>query len=192
MGKGSGMSDEQNTQVQSQTDSKALSQETSKALNKLRSTALAWLGRQEYYEAKFRQKLKDKEATEEQIELIVGEFIENNWLSELRYCEAFVRSRIAKGQGKIRIQADARQKRLDQDYLIQAFDNIETDWFEQALQTYNRRYGDKPLDNSDDGFEQTQEKRLARAKEKAKRMRFMQSRGFNQEQTQFAMAPNNE
>jgi regulatory protein len=142
--------------------------------NKLRTTAIAWLGRQEYYESKFRQKLKDKEADEEQIELIVTEFIDNSWLSEQRYCDAFVRSRIAKGQGKMRIKADAQQKRLDQDCLHQALESNEPDWFAVAQQTYNRRYGDKPMGD---------------AKEKAKRMRFMQYRGFNMDQTLFAMAP---
>ncbi|MFT4929542.1 MAG: regulatory protein [Phenylobacterium sp.] len=141
--------------------------------NKLRATALAWLGRQEYHLAKFRQKLKDKEASEEDIERIVSEFTECDWLSEQRYCEYFVRSRITKGQGKIRIRADGQQKRLDKDCLHQALDEAEVDWFEQALATYERKYGDKPI---------------ADAKEKAKRMRFMQYRGFNMDQTLYAMA----
>lgn len=149
--------------------------------NKLRATALAWLGRQEYYEAKFRQKLKDKEATDEQIELIVEEFTEQNWLSEQRYCNAFVRSRINKGQGKNRIKADAQNKRLDRACLTLALEENDTDWFELALETYNRRYWDKPLADSNGNNDKAYEK------EKAKRMRFMQYRGFTMDQMRYAM-----
>jgi regulatory protein len=143
-----------------------------KELNKLRSTALAWLGRQEYYEAKFRQKLLQNEATPEQIELLVQEFTERNWLCEQRYCDGFVRGRVNKGHGKIRIRADARQKGLDQDCLNIALDANETDWFDQAWQTYSKRYGDRLI---------------ADHKERAKRMRFMQYRGFTIEQINHAI-----
>ena len=70
---------------------------------KLTVAALAWLGRQEYSIAKFTKKLKDNHASDEQIENIVEEFCARNWLSEQRYCEGFIRARIAKGQGKLRI-----------------------------------------------------------------------------------------
>jgi regulatory protein len=141
-------------------------------LNKLRLTALAWLGRQEYYEAKFRQKLVKAEATEEQIELLTEEFVQNNWLSEQRYCEGFVRGRINKGHGKIRIRADARQKGLDQDTLTLAVDAVELDWFEQARSTYQKKFHDRPVVD---------------IKDKAKRLRFMQYRGFSIEQVSYAM-----
>lgn len=146
-------------------------------LNKLRATALAWMGRQEYYEHKFRQKLKQNEATDEQIELIVEEFCQNNWLSEQRYCDYFVRSRINKGQGKMRIRADARQKRLDEDCLNQSLGENEVDWFELACATYDKRFGDKPI---------------ADMKDKAKRLRFMQYRGFSMDEVNHAMAQNDE
>ncbi len=143
------------------------------ALNKLRATALAWLGRQEYSEAKFRRKLAQAEASDEQIELVVAEFIANNWLSEQRYCEAFVRSRIRKGQGWLRICNDGRVQGLDEKTLKQALNDSQTDWFELARETYQKRYA--PSDKLE-------------MKEKAKRLRFMQYRGFSAEQVSYAMA----
>lgn len=147
-----------------------------KDINKLRATALAWLGRQEYSIDKFSRKLRQYEATEEQVHLIVQEFCQHNWLSEQRYCEGFVRSRIRKGQGKARIINDARTHGLDQQTLLaalnQAEDDDKVDWFELALETYQRRYGQTEVSDF---------------KEKAKRIRFMQYRGFTMEQVQYAI-----
>lgn len=142
-------------------------------LNKLRATALAWLGRQEYSEAKFRRKLEQQEAAPEQIELVVAEFIANNWLSEQRYCEAFVRGRVRKGQGVVRIINDGRSQGLDEATLKQALDDCQTDWFELARETYQKRFGESEIKD---------------LKEKAKRLRFMQYRGFNMDQVNYAMA----
>lgn len=142
---------------------------------KLTVTALAWLGRQEYSIAKFTKKLKDNHASDEQVQNIVEEFCARNWLSEQRYCEGFVRARIAKGQGKIRILNDGRGHQLDSDILNEAIDTQEVDWFELALGTYVKRYGSGTQVKSMD------------IKEKAKRMRFMQYRGFTMEQVDYAM-----
>lgn len=147
-------------------------------LNKLRATALAWLGRQEYSIAKFTKKLKDNDASIEQIDTIVAEFCQHNWLSEQRYCEGFVRSRINKGQGKIRIKNDGRGHQLDSDILAQAIDTQEVDWFELALSTYQRRYGKNPIANIH---------AKEHVKEKAKRLRFMQYRGFTMDQISYAI-----
>lgn len=143
-------------------------------LKKLKVKALAWLGRQEYSIAKFKRKLIDIEATEEQIEAIVAEFTGQNWLSEQRYCEGFVRGRVSKGQGKIRIINDGRGHGLDEETLKQALTDNQTDWFEQARLTYYKRFGDTPYKD---------------IKEKAKRLRFMQYRGFTMEQVNYAMTP---
>lgn len=147
-------------------------------INKLRATALAWLGRQEYSIAKFTKKLSDNHASDEQIQSIVDEFCQHNWLSEQRYCEGFVRSRISKGQGKIRIINDGRGHQLDSDILTEAINSQSVDWFELALSTYERRYGQKPVANIH-AKEHT--------KEKAKRLRFMQYRGFTMDQISYAI-----
>lgn len=141
-------------------------------LNKLRATALAWLGKQEYSQAKFRRKLEQFEATDEQIAAVIEEFTSHNWLSEQRYCEGFVRARIRKGQGYIRIRNDGRVQGLDEDTLKQALEASEADWFELARQTYEKRYGESQIKD---------------LKEKAKRLRFMQYRGFTMEQVSYAM-----
>lgn len=151
-------------------------QQVVKDTNKLRVTALAWLGRQEYSIDKFSRKLEQYGATAEQVSLIVEEFCNANWLSETRYCQGFVRARIRKGQGRIRIINDARGHGLDKDILLaaltQAEDEDGVDWFELALETYRRRYGQTTI---------------ADMKEKAKRLRFMQYRGFTMEQIQYAI-----
>lgn len=150
-------------------------------LNQLRAKALGWLGRQEYYQRKLRQKLQQHQASDEQIESIIAEFTSHNWLNEQRYCDGFVRSRLAKGQGIMRITADGRQKGLARDCLEQALDVAAVDWFELAKITYNKRFAAKGLNIDGSGD-----------KEKAKRMRFMQYRGFDMEQIRYAMTQNDE
>ena len=140
-------------------------------INKLRATALAWLGRQEYSIHKFSQKLRQHDADEEQVEAIVAEFCEHNWLSEVRYCEGFVRARLRKGQGKIRIINDANGHQLEKDIILSVLKEADVDWFDLALQTYCRRYGEQAVKD---------------IKEKAKRIRFMQYRGFTMEQINYA------
>lgn len=147
--------------------------------NKLRASALAWLGRQEFSIAKFSKKLRDNLASEEQIAAIVDEFCQHNWLSEQRFCEGFVRSRISKGQGKIRIINDGRGHQLDSDILAEAINTQAVDWFELALNTYQRRYGKNPITNIH---------KKEHTKEKAKRLRFMQYRGFTMDQITYAMS----
>ena len=59
--------------------------------------------------------------------------------------------------------------------MSEAIDTQEVDWFELALSTYVKRYGTGCQVKSMD------------IKEKAKRMRFMQYRGFTMEQVAYAM-----
>lgn len=147
--------------------------EPPKTLNQLRALALTWLGRQEYSVAKFTKKLQQHQASDEQIAQIIDEFCQHNWLSEARYCQGFVRARISKGQGKLRILNDGRGHQLASGDLEAAIAEQQVDWFELALETYQRRYGQKPITD---------------IKEKAKRLRFMQYRGFTMEQIDYAIS----
>ena len=147
--------------------------------DKLIAKALVWLGKQEYSVAKFTQKLVQQQATPSQIEQLVELFCQRGWLNELRYCQGFVRGRVAKGQGETRILHDGRAKQLDSELLNQAVQQAEIDWFELAADTYQRRYANNDLLKQAD--------RQAAFKERNKRMRFMQYRGFSFEQIEYAI-----
>ena len=85
-------------------------------------------------------------------------------LSDARFAEAFVRSRIARGQGPTRLRHDMRQKGLEAGMIDAALAAAEIDWENHAREILERRFGSGES---------------ADARERARRMRFLQQRGFS-------------
>jgi regulatory protein len=72
-----------------------------------------------------------------------------------------------RGQGPLRIASDIRQKGISKELLSSVLAEMEIDWFSVVAEVNRRKYGpERPQDPA----------------EKAKRIRFLQSRGFNLEQ----------
>jgi len=89
---------------------------------------------------------------------------ENKWQSDERYLEQAVRNYVDKGHGPQKIRQKLQQTCYDSDLISAALDWDEADWAELAQVVLEKKYGDskKPIEQ----------------KEQAKRMRFLQSRGF--------------
>lgn len=89
---------------------------------------------------------------------------ENNWQSDERYLEQAVRNYVDKGHGPQKIRQKLQQTCYDSELISAALDWDESDWAELAQIVLEKKYGDakKPVEQ----------------KEQAKRMRFLQSRGF--------------
>ncbi|MDX1352056.1 MAG: RecX family transcriptional regulator [Thiomicrorhabdus sp.] len=89
---------------------------------------------------------------------------ENNWQSDERYIEQAVRNYVDKGHGPQKIKQKLQQATNRSDLISAALDWDESDWVGLAQQALQKKYGDcqKPTEQ----------------KEQAKRMRFLQSRGF--------------
>ncbi|MAD88350.1 MAG: peptidase [Pseudoalteromonas sp.] len=140
---------------------------------KLKNYVLWLLGRQEYSRKELTQKLKMKDADDDFIEQLLNWCESLRYIDEHRYCESFLRRQINKGLGQKRVLAEATNKGVDRAQLMALIEEQEIDWFELALETYQRKYGlgDKQLDY----------------KEKAKRVRYMMYRGFGYEEINFAM-----
>lgn len=91
----------------------------------------------------------------------------NNWQSDERYLEQAVRSMMDKGQGPMKIRQKCQQACQDSS-LIDAYLDIEPqEWLAVARDVMMKKYGDLS--------------RPANRNEQAKRMRFLQSRGFSSE-----------
>ena len=84
--------------------------------------------------------------------------------SDERFVEAFINSKINAGKGPLVIQQLLKQKGLGNDLIALALEAVEHQWFDLAEELYQRKYYNKPLTDY---------------KEKARRMRFMLSRGFH-------------
>ena len=84
--------------------------------------------------------------------------------SDARLAEAYVRARSNRGQGPRKIRMELRQKGISDDLILSAFNECETDWFELAAMASLKKFGAEPATDM---------------KERARRGRFLQQRGFD-------------
>ena len=144
--------------------------------SELKRKALDLLSRREHSNHELIEKLRRHapDAEQEVFDELVSELIDLGYLSESRYAEMLVRSRIAKGYGPSRVRQELQQKRVDGEVIGLSLEACEVDWFDLAKQVRERRFG-----LSEIGDDQ---------KLRAKQQRFLYSRGFSSDQIQYAMS----
>jgi regulatory protein len=133
----------------------------------IKNSAYGLLARREHSKKELRQKLLLRDYALEDIEPILQALSEQNIQSDVRFAESLMRVRISRGYGWIYICAELKQKGLANDIISEIHQTQSIDWFEQAHNTYQKRFADTPISDQ---------------KDKAKRIRFLQSRGFDFEQ----------
>lgn len=125
--------------------------------------AVDLLSRREHSRVELETKLSKKGFDQEQIDSAMEQLLKHGLQSDERYLEDFVRSRVIKGSGPLKIAHELRARGIDSSTLSDYLNNQNIDWFEVASATYQKKYrSDQSMD----------------AREKAKRVRFMQSKGF--------------
>ena len=133
----------------------------------IRRAAMDLLARREHSYRELRSKLCRRFDDATVVEQQLSELIADNLQSDSRFCEVFVRSKIQQGQGPQRISRELKNRGIDDALIQQWLWHADIDWGELLQQLYSRRYGDhEPADH----------------KERAKRMRFLQYRGFSFDQ----------
>lgn len=66
---------------------------------------------------------------------IISRLIEEKFIDEARYCRAFVNDKVRFNRwGRLKITAALREKRMPQEYIKEAMDNIDEDAYQQSLQ----------------------------------------------------------
>ena len=129
----------------------------------LRRTALNLLARREHSRQELARKLLRLTDDQDIISQVLDRLENEQLLSNERFVESFIRSHINKGHGPIRISQELRQKGIADEEINLALEALEIDWFEQAENTRQKKFGeDSPSDH----------------KEKARQIRFLQYRGF--------------
>ena len=110
------------------------------------------------------QKVSAKGFAEHDIMPVLAELTEQGLQSNARSSESYARSRVHKGFGPLRIQAELQQRGAGDCYFDMAVEDIAGSWQLLLEQVYSKKYGvEKVLD----------------MKEKVKRSRFLQQRGFS-------------
>ena len=129
-----------------------------------KSVAVRLLSRREHSAFEIRDKLHKREFDSKEIEQAIIELQEGDWLSDERFAEAYIRMRQLKGFGPIRIAIELNERGVDEGIAsryLQARDDI---WLQTLVEQYGKKYKNKVIEDYND---------------KAKRIRFLQYRGFS-------------
>jgi len=136
----------------------------------LRIAAMNILARREHSRKEVSDKLYKKlDPDSEVLNTVLDKLVADDLLSDQRFSEAFVRWRVGKGQGPVRIRMELRERGVDGDAVLRECD---VDWFALVIEVAHKRFGTSPAID---------------AKQRAKRMRFLQYRGFSGEQIRAAL-----
>lgn len=141
------------------------------------AAAIGLLARREHSARELAAKLYSRGYAPELVEVVLERLVAERLQSDERYTEVYLRQRSDKGYGPERIRAELRERGIDDTLISAQFrraeEEGEIDWFALAATAYTKKFGERPIDD---------------IKERAKRQRFMQYRGFTHEQIAAAIA----
>jgi regulatory protein len=142
-----------------------------------RLAAIRLLTRREHSCQELKQKLQHKGFDAALVEKVTDQLQLEGLLSDARFAESYLRSRFNKGYGPIRIQQELKQRGAGEEIISATVIEDDPDWFELARRVREKRFG-KALPGS--------------LPERMKQQRFLQYRGFNQQQLKYALSDNAE
>lgn len=129
--------------------------------------AIGLLARREHSRLELINKLGRKSFSEDvDLSSLCDSLEESNYLSDQRFTEMFVRSRIASGKGEMKIRYELRQRGVKGCLIDSTLLEAEVDWVESAKAQREKRFGLAPPKDF---------------KERARQSRFLASRGFSSE-----------
>ncbi|TFH88405.1 regulatory protein RecX [Billgrantia azerbaijanica] len=141
-----------------------------------REDAIRLLARREYARAELAARLAAKGHDPAAVAASLDALAEEGLQSDARFAESFVRARLSRGQGPLKIRLELERRGIDRECLgatLAAFvESGELDGFAQARAALAKRFagpGDTP-------------------RERARRERFLAGRGFDAEQVRHALA----
>lgn len=114
---------------------------------------------------KLLQKIPELAETPGLVDEVIDYCRQQNWQNDARYIESYVRMALEKGQGALKIRQALLQATDDTAQIDAELALDEADWLEIARAVLIKKYADarRPLER----------------KEHARRLRFLQSRGFS-------------
>jgi len=151
---------------------KALDSDDRSDEQRIRTSAVALLARREHSSLELARKLARRGFDRDASARVIADLDESGLLSDDRFVDSFVTHRSGRGQGPVRIRAELRELGIEGARVDQIFDSARVDWAELAAITRRRRFGAGPPRDF---------------AERAKQARFLQYRGFTQEQIRAAL-----
>ena len=138
----------------------------------VRLAAMNLLARREHSQQELHRKLINKGYESVEIKSVLTRLAEEGLLSDERFTEAFINSRLKRGSGPVRIAMELQQRGISDELVKTYLDERDAQWTESALTVRVKRFGPSPPGDF---------------KERARQMRFLQYRGFTLQQIQQAV-----
>jgi regulatory protein len=138
-----------------------------------REVALGLLARREHSKRELIIKLRARGCPEKIITQVVDQLSAEGMQSDARFAETFVRSRVNRGRGPLRIRAELIERGLEDEFIVEALLQYEDWWRDLALETYSKKFGESTLPGD--------------IEERSKRSMFLQRRGFTSDQIRYAI-----
>ncbi len=138
------------------------SEETADPTAEIEAAAVRLLATREHSRHELENKL-GRRFDRDAVEAVLDELVERGLVSDERFTEHYVASRMRKGFGPLRIRAELRERGIDE-HLIEAWLDLGDDTWRECLREVARgRFGDERPDDR---------------RAQAKQARFLQYRGF--------------
>ena len=134
--------------------------------NGARACAVRLLARREHSSLELRRKLGDRGFPHDLIQSLLAELAAEGLQSDARFAEQYVRSRAERGFGPVRIEAELRERGIEDALVREHLDQGEWDWLAQADAARCKRFGAVLPQEWND---------------RARQARFLQTRGFGRE-----------
>lgn len=129
----------------------------------IRNSAFDILARREHTRLELTRKLKAKDFIDSEIEEVLEVLVHEGLQSDERYTESYVHMRRKRGYGPLKIKLELKQRGISSDLIAAYLEFDDEVWLETASRVYEKKFSSKLTDS---------------ANERAKRTRFLQSRGF--------------
>jgi regulatory protein len=127
--------------------------------------ALDYLARREHTRFTLREKLMQKGFSHQSVETALDILIQQGFLNEERFCEAFIQKRIRQGYGPVRITAECHQYGINNDIIFSQLPKDEEFWLTAIQKILKKKFRPSHL-----------------PKEQLRQTRYLQYRGFTLDQ----------
>ena len=135
----------------------------------IRRVAINHLSRRDYTKHELLVRLNQRFESPEEVEEVVENLSLEGLQSDGRFAESFIRYRIQKGFGPIRIRKELQERGVEENLLSVSLEVFELDWEKKAIEVLDKKFGKTICEDF---------------QEIAKRARFMEHRGFSLEHCQ--------
>jgi regulatory protein len=130
------------------------------------------LARREHGVIELSRKLKTKGFDPELVEEVIESLVSDNLVSDRRFCESMVHSRFNRGHGPVKVRYELRSKGVADEVIEGVMDELAPDWQQVLVNLIKKKYAGSLSGTP---------------AERAKKVRFLSSRGFPQDMIFFVM-----